>query len=328
MLTPWSDRGFPTSFFVSRLLYYRLKQEESIPLAELLAGSDLLYQEHDDTWRGWMEPWFAENSVVLIYAEGESRPLSCCYRDGLLEKQVLATRSRRSKGFGQLAASYWLESKDVPMVVLLGRAGVGKTYISLAHALEGMSQGIYNRVVLCKPLVAASRSPFLGTLPGDLHEKVGPFLSSFYDVAEALKMDNLLHNLIEDERILFEPLDFMRGRSFEDCLVVVDEAQNMTVEDMLLVTTRIGASSRAILLGDLNPMQRDIRRSSGLSVAMQSPDFHRSRLTATVYLAKRFRSSLTSLFEDIFSDHYEQSRRPDPASPPVVRLSTPYLQNP
>lgn len=220
--------------------------------------------------------------------------------------------SVKGSDFNQKTLIHYISScPHIPLVVCLGRAGTGKSFITLASCLDLLTEGRdYQKMIFTKPLVSVSRSKFLGTLPGTLDEKVAPFVESIFDVAEAMEKVSTVEQLFKERVIEFVPLDFMRGRSFENALVVCDEVQNLDRHELMTLVSRLGKHSRMILLGDPSPLQRD--SDSGAQPAIlelvNSGKFHASPLTAFVRLNKMMRSPVIELVEDVlFSPSQESS---------------------
>ena len=155
-----------------------------------------------------------------------------------------------------------LDAIDERSVVLaLGPAGTGKTYLAIAKAVEALEAGRCGRIVLSRPAVEAGES--LGFLPGDLQEKLAPYLRPLYDALSERLGTKRLKALLADGAIEIAPVAYMRGRTLSDCYVVIDEAQNCTYTQLKMLLTRLGWRSTMVLTGD--PDQTDLLRGmSGL----------------------------------------------------------------
>jgi phosphate starvation-inducible protein PhoH and related proteins len=145
------------------------------------------------------------------------------------------------------------------VVLALGPAGTGKTYLAIAKAVEALDQGRVSRIVLSRPAVEAGES--LGFLPGDLQEKLAPYLRPLYDALTERLGSKRLKALLADGAIEIAPVAYMRGRTLNHCFVVIDEAQNCTYGQLKMLLTRLGWRSTMVLTGD--PDQTDLL--SGLS---------------------------------------------------------------
>jgi len=151
------------------------------------------------------------------------------------------------------------------LVFAIGPAGTGKTYLAVAVAVEALRRGIVKRLVLTRPAVEAGER--LGFLPGDLREKVNPYLRPIYDALSDMISQRSLVNYIESGVIEVAPLAFMRGRTLNRSFIILDEAQNTTPAQMKMFLTRMGEASRVVVTGDLT--QVDISAESGLSHAVR-----------------------------------------------------------
>jgi phosphate starvation-inducible PhoH-like protein len=154
----------------------------------------------------------------------------------------------------------------------IGPAGTGKTYLAVASAVHALETERVSRIILVRPIVEAGEK--LGFLPGDLAEKVHPYLRPLYDALyEMLGMDNVTR-LIAKDIIELVPLAYMRGRSLNDSFIILDEGQNTTTEQMKMLLTRIGFNSKAVITGDITQIDLANRRDSGLIQAMDILNTH------------------------------------------------------
>ena len=144
----------------------------------------------------------------------------------------------------------------------IGPAGTGKTFLSMAFALSSLENSEVDRIILCRPAVEAGEN--LGFLPGDLKEKVDPYLSPLYDALDKMLPKNKLNVLIENNSIEIVPLAYMRGRTLDNSFMILDEAQNSTIMQMKMFLTRLGIGSKAIINGDITQIDLDDNKHSGL----------------------------------------------------------------
>ena len=179
------------------------------------------------------------------------------------------TRSRFSPaGKKQVAPKSAMQRKYVEaiqqrdIVFGIGPAGTGKTYLGVAMAVQALMQKQVNRIVLARPAVEAGEK--LGFLPGDLQEKVDPYLRPLYDALFDLVDYERVTRLLEKRVIEVAPLAFMRGRTLSDAFVILDEAQNTTSEQMKMFLTRIGFGSKAVITGDVTQIDLPTGKRSGL----------------------------------------------------------------
>jgi phosphate starvation-inducible PhoH-like protein len=152
--------------------------------------------------------------------------------------------------------------RNFDIVFGIGPAGTGKTYLAMAMAVAALAKKQVNRIVLTRPAVEAGEA--LGFLPGDLAEKVNPYLRPLYDALHDMMNFEKSSNLIHQDIIEVAPLAFMRGRTLNDSFVILDEAQNTTTEQMKMFLTRIGFNSKAVITGDITQSDLPSHRASGL----------------------------------------------------------------
>jgi len=158
-----------------------------------------------------------------------------------------------------------IEQHDI--VFGIGPAGTGKTYLAMAQAVSFLLAKRVNRIILARPAVEAGEK--LGFLPGDLQEKVNPYLRPLYDALyDMIELDRV-ERLIERGTIEVAPIAFMRGRTLNDAFVILDEAQNTTSEQMKMFLTRLGFGSKAVITGDVTQIDLPTGRASGLVEAMK-----------------------------------------------------------
>lgn len=146
------------------------------------------------------------------------------------------------------------------LIVGTGSAGTGKTFVAASHAANRLVKGEIDSVVLSRPYVAMGRSS--GFFPGTVHEKLEPYLKPMLNVFKNRLGDNDYESRLRQGRIAIQPMEAIRGMSFEDCALIIDEAQNTTKEEMKSIVTRIGENCQLILCGD--PAQTDIKGENGL----------------------------------------------------------------
>jgi phosphate starvation-inducible protein PhoH and related proteins len=155
--------------------------------------------------------------------------------------------------------------REHDIVFGIGPAGTGKTYLAMAMAVAFLQERRVKRIVLCRPAVEAGEK--LGFLPGDLAEKVNPYLRPLYDALNDMMEPDRATQLIENGTVEVAPLAFMRGRTLNDAFVILDEAQNTTVEQMKMFLTRLGFNSKAVVTGDVTQVDLPAGRASGLQHA-------------------------------------------------------------
>ena len=179
-----------------------------------------------------------------------------------VESVVLYTKNQiiRAKTAGQKGYVRQIRKNDI--VFAVGPAGTGKTYLAVAMAVASLKNNEITKIVLTRPAVEAGES--LGFLPGDLKEKVDPYLRPLYDALDDMMPVDKLRNYLEKQIIEIAPLAYMRGRTLNNAFVILDEAQNASAMQMKMFLTRLGPNSRAIVTGDVTQIDLPTRSASGL----------------------------------------------------------------
>lgn len=150
----------------------------------------------------------------------------------------------------------------------IGPAGTGKTYLAMAMALVALRREEVNRIILTRPAVEAGEA--LGFLPGDLKEKIAPYLRPLYDALQDMLEDDERERYVERNIIEIAPLAFMRGRTLNHAFIILDEAQNTTTEQMLMFLTRLGVDSKCVITGDTTQIDLPSNKRSGLIEGLQA----------------------------------------------------------
>ena len=171
------------------------------------------------------------------------------------KKRKIIPRSQNQKKYIEL-----LNNNNI--VIAIGPAGTGKTFLAVAKAVSCLQKGIVKKIILSRPAVEAGEK--LGFLPGDLKEKVDPFLRPIYDALYEMMSYDQVEKKIKNGIIEIAPIAFMRGRTLEDCFIILDEAQNTTRIQMKMFLTRIGRNSRMVVVGDKTQIDLVANNDSGL----------------------------------------------------------------
>ncbi len=202
-------------------------------------------------------------TALRVVAEEPATSLVDFFKTGALiqaSRRLVAPRSLNQK-------RYLRAMLDHDLVISTGPAGTGKTYLAVAVAASALKQEQVRRIVLVRPAVEAGEK--LGFLPGDLAEKVNPYLRPLYDALYDIIGFDKVSRMMEREVIEVAPLAFMRGRSLNDSFIILDEAQNTTPEQMKMFLTRIGFNSKAVVNGDITQVDLPPGQQSGLKHALE-----------------------------------------------------------
>lgn len=174
----------------------------------------------------------------LEYKEKEKAPIASIKRE--LSKIKLNPR--------QVELLHKIETSEI--TIISGPAGTGKTWTSCYYAAKSIMEHKYERIILTKPIQESGEK--LGFLPGSIDEKIDPYLQSFLDNFKEMVPATTYKNLMDKKRIIFEPLAYMRGRNFHNCLLLGDELQNADLKSLMLYVTRMGKNSKIIMSGDVS----------------------------------------------------------------------------
>lgn len=224
-----------TKSLIEGLLTY-LKKNKSLDFQQIKYQADMLERDNKDVIKGLLD------GVVVTRADG--KPI-------------------KPKTLGQKSYIDKINNNDV--VFGIGPAGTGKTYLAVAMAVKAFKAGAVDRIILTRPAVEAGES--LGFLPGDLQDKVDPYLRPLYDGLFDILGYETYQNLVEKGLIEVAPLAYMRGRTLDRSFVILDEAQNTTGEQMKMFLTRLGFGSKAIITGDKTQVDLPRGKKSGIRAA-------------------------------------------------------------
>lgn len=237
-------------------------QGDKDAVAKTLQALDKLYQTA--ARKGDVDSSDIDNALV---AKGRAAPAGkdAAAAEGE-EDLTLRTRKRHIQPRSATQAEYIRAMNACEMVFGLGPAGTGKTFLAVAKAVSLMLEGAIDKIILSRPAVEAGEN--LGFLPGDLKEKIDPYLRPLYDALYEMLPKDVVDKKLELGEIEVAPLAFMRGRTLTNAMVILDEAQNTTPMQMKMFLTRMGENSRMVINGDLS--QTDLPRGvqSGLSDAL------------------------------------------------------------
>lgn len=226
----------------------------------LLASNleELLNQLVEMVSRG-SRPSSAEIRCALdVVAAGGSPDLLSLFESTI----CVSNHGRQIRPYTQGQKEYVEAMRENDVVFAIGPAGTGKTYLAVAAAVAALKASRINRIVLVRPVVEAGER--LGYLPGDLHEKIEPYIRPLYDAFYDLLPPDRFNRYVEKGIVEIAPLAYMRGRTLNNSFIILDEAQNTTKEQMKMFLTRLGLGSKAVLTGDVTQVDLPSSKESGL----------------------------------------------------------------
>ena len=229
-----------------------------------------------------------------------------------VEKYTVRTRRREIIPRSPQQAVYLEAMDNHDLVFGIGPAGTGKTYLAVAKAVERLINGEIDRIILSRPAVEAGER--LGFLPGDMREKVDPYLRPLYDALHDMLPANQVAKKMENGEIEIAPLAFMRGRTLSDAFVILDEAQNTTAVQMKMFLTRLGSNARMVVTGDLSQVDLPGGARSGLPDAVSRLDGVDGIALVRFSSVDVVRHTLVARIIDAY-DRTERVRPPQPSDP-------------
>lgn len=227
--------------------------EEIFELLKEISHHDYIITERDII--------YISNSII----NGQKRELIDLYIRPMVVGKKYNGRNVYPKTLNQKLYTQNLNNKEI--IFGVGPAGTGKTYLAVMHAVTLLKEGVVKKIILTRPAVEAGES--LGYLPGDLKEKIAPYLRPLYDALYDALGTEQANALIEKEIIEIAPLAYMRGRTLENACVLLDEAQNTTTKQMKMFLTRLGFKSKMIITGDISQIDLPKGVKSGLVEAIE-----------------------------------------------------------
>jgi phosphate starvation-inducible PhoH-like protein len=253
--------------------------EELLGVKVYIRGNEIFLETEDDEKRKIFKHMIDQlEELVRLGQPAESDLIRAIYRSinahdtqhrDLLKKNIIALPNGSKKVYPKTdnQALYLEAIEHYDIVFSIGPAGTGKTYLAVAKALQSVLAHTHKKLVVTRPVVEAGES--LGFLPGDLTQKINPYLRPIYDSMLTLLSAEIVKKLEENGLLEIAPLAYMRGRTLADCIILLDEAQNTTREQMKMFLTRIGVGSKTIITGDITQIDLPKKKESGLLHAMR-----------------------------------------------------------
>jgi len=260
-----------------------------------------------------------ETVIDLILVNGDAaipKNIASTLRSDEIDSVVLYTRNGIIKAKTPKQRDYLRKAKENDIVFAIGPAGTGKTYLAVAIAVAALKNHEITKIILARPAVEAGES--LGFLPGDLQEKVNPYLRPLYDALNDMIPLDKLKAYLEKQVIEIAPLAYMRGRTLNNAYVILDEAQNATSMQMKMCLTRLGVNSRAIITGDITQIDLPQRTISGLvqiqDILKDIPGISYVYFDKSDVVRHRLVKEILNAYEKHYNDKAEQEKNSSPTS--------------
>lgn len=241
------------------------------------------------------------NSYILLVDEQDtSKTVNVRYLGNgacKLTPTGLSFQKVRGKDMGQHEMFDSLSDDSIKIIAATGPAGAGKTFISIAWAVDQIMRNKETKIIFTKPTVTVGGAAFFGAVPGDVQDKFGIFLESYQNNIDKVLGDNvgsktMVQAWIDKEIISFKPIQFSRGCNWDNTILIADECQNMTWHEIKTILSRLGENSKAVLLGDLK--QKDVK-ATGFDAFLESKGFQESSITSHIQLVKDYRGPISKL---------------------------------
>jgi PhoH-like ATPase len=254
--------------------------------------------------------WYP-NQYVYLKANDTSTSTGAITRVSKDAKELILIKDKELKAFGvlpknkeQTMALAGLLDESIPLCTLTGRAGTGKTLLTIAAALQKIEEKKYDRIIITRPMSQVGKYE-LGALPGDVNEKFGPYLENYVSNIQQLTGNNkrTAQDVIQMFKMEAMPMQLIRGASWVRTFIIADECQVLDHHEMLTLGTRVGEGSKLVVMGDLNQRDEDIAKiDTGIHKVINSERMKNSPLTSHIELIKSERSPLSELFALTFEE--------------------------
>ncbi len=258
---------------------------DNMPIFQTVNGYCLLKDEYD-----------SKHSVIVRYLGGDKW-------EGLSKRSKLKLERISPKDAKQAVFFDSLLQPDILISAAIGPAGTGKTTIALAYAL---SQYMAEKkpIFLCKPTTMVGEGKAFGPVPGDINEKYAPYLASYEIVLKKIWKEpagqQFFNTMKEKGHLQFFPIELARGCTFENCTLILDEAQNMSWHETNTMISRMGENSKIIILGDLSQIDTGMHyKKTGLYAMLSAPPFQDSQISSAIELTTQYRSPVTQLITEV-----------------------------
>lgn len=255
------------------------------------------------------------NYFFCLKTEDGKQSALAYYDDELEKLTLIKTKDLQYQGFkprdGAQSCLFWALKRN-DLIVGLGSAGTGKTTVALAYALNELHRNAKD-IVLCKPTTfVGMKSNAIGAIPGDHREKLEGYMDSYFTAMKKIMGETFEHHLYqleEEGRIYFKPFELLRGQHFENCVVIIDEAQNTTPHELLTAVSRVGANSTLIILGDPDQIDSGLKREeTGLWKLIHSDAFGECPFAVGIKLTAQYRSAMAHLAQEIIEELREKEQ--------------------
>lgn len=257
---------------------------------------------------------FYPNQFVYLkgHDTGQPNKIGAICRVSADRSKLILIRDKDLNAFGirpknkeQVMAMSALLDDNIKLCIMTGRAGTGKTLLSIASALEKKQAGKYDRIIITRPMSQVGKYE-LGALPGNVDDKFGPYLENYLTNIQQLvgNKRHTVQDLIEQFQIEAMPLQLIRGCSWTNTFIIADEVQVLDHHEMLTLGTRVGEGSKLVVMGDLKQRDEKIAKTAtGLYKLMNNEKIKESPLTSAIELLKCERSELAQLFAEVFEEN-------------------------
>lgn len=208
----------------------------------------------------------------------------------------------KPKNKEQAMALHALMDDTIPLHIMTGKAGTGKTLLSIAAAMQKMEEKKYDKIIITRPMSQVGKYD-LGALPGDISEKVNPYLLNYMTNIEQIVGKRAVQDALEQFNIEVIPMQLIRGASFTKAYIIADEVQVLDFHEMLTLGTRVGEGSKIVVMGDLDQRDEKIaREKTGIWKIQEDEKMKKSKLVSSIELIKVERSELAKLFAEVFKE--------------------------